>query len=275
MSVDKKRSRLAFAKLSRQLSRLAKKPAPATVHKFRTYGRRVEAQLDALVPHPNRNDLKLLKLLERLRKKAGQVRDLDVQITALRHLKILQNADGKSELIRALAEERVVREKKLARAFDKKALRELRRRLKRAAEAEIPLAANPLAIARRQLAALSQDHSPLTEKTLHRYRVVGKRARYLAELAADDPDAQPTIELLKRMQDLLGTWHDWLKLTEKAEAMYGTASDLPLVAALRNITRDKFRAAVEILAETRVTLSSRKPFARSARATAPTQAAAA
>src|ERR1700744_1061177 len=113
MPVDQKRSRLAFQKLDRQLSKLSAGPAPSNVHKFRTYGRRIEAMLDALVAHPNRNDRKLLKLLARLRKKAGCVRDLDVQISSLRSLKVPQEAAQKSELIHALVEERREREKKL------------------------------------------------------------------------------------------------------------------------------------------------------------------
>ena len=106
MSLDQKRSHFAFQKLNRQLSKLATKPAPENVHKFRTYGRRIEALLDALVAHPNRNDRKLLKMLARLRKKAGRVRDLDVQISSLRGLKVPHEAAQKSELIHALAEER-------------------------------------------------------------------------------------------------------------------------------------------------------------------------
>ena len=259
MSVDQKRSRLAFQKLNRQLSKLSRNPAPVTVHRFRTSGRRIEALLDALIPHPTRNDRKLLQLLARLRKKAGRVRDLDVQIAALRNLKIAQEPESKSELIRTLMEEREGRERKLARAFDRDTLQELQRRLKKAASDEIPSTTNPLTIAMRQLATLARDRAPLTEKTLHRYRVVGKRARYLAELAGDHPEAQRTIELLKRMQDVLGDWHDWLKLTEKAEALFGTVPENPLVSALHTITRTKFRKAVDVLAETRIALSARKP----------------
>jgi CHAD domain-containing protein len=259
MSVDRKRSRLAFQKLSRQLSKLSSKPAPENVHKFRTYGRRIEALLDTLIPHPNRNDRKLLRLLARLRRKAGRVRDLDVQISALRNLKIPQEAARKSSLIHALVEERHEREKKLARAFDRDALRDLRHRLKRAAADKIPLATDPLAIALRQLQTLARDRAPLTEKTLHRYRVVGKRARYLAELAGQASEVVRTVELLKRMQDVLGDWHDWLKLTERAEELFGSTSDSALVAALRNVTRSKFRKAVDVLAETRIALSHAQP----------------
>lgn len=258
MSLDQKRSRLAFQKLNRQLNKLSAKPAPESVHKFRTYGRRIEALLDALVAHPNRNDRKLLKLLARLRKKAGRVRDLDVQISSLRGLKVPQEAAQKAELIKALVEERREREKKLARAFDPETLSDLRRRLKRAADDEIPLTADPLAIALRQLEVLARDRAPLTEKTLHRYRIAGKRARYLAELAGETPAAVRVVDLLKRMQDALGDWHDWLKLTQRAEALFGSATDSALVVALRNVTRTKFRLAVDILAETRIALSQAK-----------------
>jgi CHAD domain-containing protein len=258
MSVDQYLSRLVFQKLDRQVSKLSAKPEPENVHKFRTYGRRLEALLDALVAHPNRNDRKLLKTLARLRKKAGRVRDLDVQISALRHLKVPQDAAQKSELIHTLAEERREREKKLTRSLGAETLHDLRRRLKRAAADKIPPTADPLAIAMRQLEVLARDRTPLNEKTLHRYRVAGKRARYLAELAGSTPEAIQTVELLKRLQNVLGDWHDWLKLTEKAEQLFGVASDSPLVTTLRNVTRTKFRGAIDALAETRISLSQAK-----------------
>jgi len=258
MAVDQKRSRLAFEKLNRQLSKLATKPAPQSVHKFRTYGRRIEARLTALIPNPTRNDRKLLKLLSKLRSKAGRVRDLDVQISAVRGLKIPQQASRKSELIHALVKERRGREKKLEKVFNRETLRELRRRLKKASLDEIPVNTDPLAIALRELRNLAHDRAPLTEKTVHRYRVVGKRARYLAELASKDPEAVRTVELLKRMQDVLGDWHDWLKLTQKAEGLFESEPDSPLVVTLRSVTRTKFRKSIDVLAETRIALSQAK-----------------
>jgi len=260
MPVDQERSRLAFQRLHRQLTKLARKPAPESVHRFRTYGRRVEAFLDELIPEPNRNHKKLLKLLARLRKKAGRVRDLDVQIVSLRNLKIPQEPDRKAQLLRTLAEERSLREKKLGKAFDEETISELRKRLKRAAgDADIPKNADPLGLAMRQLARLGRDHAPLTEKVLHQYRIVGKRARYLAELAGDNPDAQRLVEQLKRMQDVLGDWHDWLKLTQRAEGLFGGVQASPLVAALHNVTGAKFRRSVDVLTQTRATLAAKKP----------------
>lgn len=279
MPVDRDRRRLTFQKLDRQLTKLANKPAAEHVHRFRTYSRRVEALLDELVSQPSRNERKLLKRLGRLRKKAGRVRDLDVQIASLGSLRIPQDPGRKSQLRHILAEERARQEKKLVKAFDGETLRQLRKRLKRAAQREIPEGTEPLALALRQWARLGRDHSPLTEKILHEYRIAGKRARYLAELAGKNPEAQRLVEQLKRMQDVIGDWHDWLKLTEKAEKLFGGVQDSALLAALRNVTRAKFRQAADALAETRAALggkkavsmqaaSDRKPPAQAGRGTA-------
>jgi hypothetical protein len=47
------------------------------------------------------------------------------------------------------------------------------------------------------------------------------------------------------MQDRIGDWHDWLQLQTRAQKLFGGPSDSALVAALRNITRAKYRLAVE------------------------------
>jgi len=260
MPVDQTQCRVVFQKLDRQLTKVAKKLDPASVHKFRTYSRRVEALLGDLAPEPSRNGRKLLKLLARLRKKAGRVRDLDVQMSNLRSLKIAREAGQKSQLQRALAQERGNQEKKLAQSLHKENARELRKRLKRAAgDLEFPESTKPLSVTMREFAQLGRSQHPLTEKTLHQYRIAGKRARYLAEFAGKAPDAQRIIEQLKRMQDVIGDWHDWLKLTERAEELFGGVRDSALVAALRNLTRAKFRQGVDAVVEMRSSVAEKKP----------------
>src|ERR1700693_2875024 len=112
MPLDQENIRATFRKLSRQLSKLANKPAAESVHRFRTSSRRVEVLVADLAKKRSRNDRKLLKLLARLRKTAGRIRDLDVQTAALRSLKIPQEPARKSQLMRTLAEERARRDKK-------------------------------------------------------------------------------------------------------------------------------------------------------------------
>jgi len=260
MPIDLKRSRVAFQRLGRELTKLKKNPAPESVHKFRTNSRRVEAVLSEVVPQLNRNEKKLIKLLSRLRKKAGRVRDLDVEIASLRSLKIPEGNGHKSQFVDTLVEERTRREQKLAKAFDPATASEVRQRLKRAAsEVEIPKNTEPLTLTLNKLAKLGRDHATLTEKTLHQYRIIGKRARYIAELADHDAEAKRIVDQLKHMQDVIGDWHDWLKLTQRAEALFGGVRDSSLVAMLRNVTQAKFRQSVDAVAETRVALSSKKP----------------
>ncbi|HWY56276.1 MAG TPA: CHAD domain-containing protein [Terriglobales bacterium] len=259
MPIDLKRSRQAFQRLGRELAKLAKSQAPESVHKFRTNSRRVEALLSEVAPELKRNDKKLLKLLSRLRKKAGQVRDLDVEIASLRNLKIPEGNGHKSQFVDALVQERAKREQKLAKAFDRQTAAKVRKRLTRAAdEIVIPKNAEPLTLTLAKLAKLGREHVPLTEKTLHQYRIIGKRARYIAELADHDSEAKRVVDQLKHMQDVIGDWHDWLKLTERAEALFGGMKDSALVAMLRNVTQAKFRQSVDAVAETRAAISNKK-----------------
>jgi len=258
MPIDPKRSRLTFQKLARELTKLVKKPAPESVHKFRTNSRRVEALLSEVVVESHRNDEKLLRLLARLRKKAGRVRDLDVQIASLRSLKIPAGNGHKSQFMDTLVEERAQREKKLARAFDRKTADEIRRRLKRAAtRMAIPAGTEPLTLTLAKLAQLGRDYVPLTEKTLHQYRIIGKRARYIAELSDNEPEARRVVERLKHMQDVIGDWHDWLKLTQKAEKLLGSVRDSVLVTVLRNVTQSKFRQSLDAVADIRTELAGK------------------
>jgi CHAD domain-containing protein len=259
MPIDTKRSRLTFQKLDRELSKLAKKPAPDRVHKFRTNSRRVEALLSEVAPERHRNDEKLLELLARLRKKAGRVRDLDVQIESLRALKFPQANGHKSQMMDALVDERAKREKKLSRAFDRDTTGEIRKRLKRAAhEMDIPPDTEPLELTLRKLEELGHNDAPVTEKTLHQYRIIGKRARYIAELADGNLEAKRVVEQLKRMQDVIGDWHDWLKLTQKAEELLGGVRDSALVAMLRNVTQAKFRQSLHAVGEIRSVLDGHR-----------------
>lgn len=260
MPIDRKRCRVSFQRLALELAKLTKDPAPENVHKMRTNSRRVEVLLREISPELTHNDKKLLKMLMRLRKKAGRVRDLDVEIAALRSLKILEGNGHKAQLREALVEERSQREKKLGRAFDKEDIADIRRRLKRAAgKFEVRPETDPLALTLMKLAQLSRDNAPLTERTLHQYRIVGKQARYLAELAGRDAEAKHVVQQLKRMQDVVGDWHDWLKLTQKAEARFGGVRDSALVALLRNVTQAKFRQSIDAVAEIRRALSGKKP----------------
>jgi len=215
------------------------------------------------VPEPDRNQRKLLKQLARLRRRAGRVRDLDVQIAALRSLKMSEEPGRKTQLLRNLLEIRSQREKKLVDALDTDTVRDLRKRLKRAAaNVDVSLENfDPLLHASRMFARVSAAQATLSEEVLHKYRIAGKRVRYIAELAKDRPAAETMIGQLQRMQDALGDWHDWLTLSATVKKLAGNVPHSGLQAAVTNITRAKLRDAMQVVAETKAALLAR-PYSK-------------
>jgi len=252
MSIAPKRSGEVFQKLERDVIKLSSKPQAESVHRFRTGTRRMQILLGELSSHMDRNQKKLLKELGQIRKRAGKVRDLDVQLAALRNLKIPQEPRRKTQLIHHLIELRGEQEKKLRKAVDAKAVREIRKRLKRARKGFRPEATrDPLAVARAMIERLDRAGAPLTEAVLHQYRILSKRARYAAEFSDQSAEAEKFIAGLKRIQDAVGDWHDWLTLTQTARKHLGEVRESPLVAELHNVTGAKFRHAVAVLSQTR------------------------
>jgi CHAD domain-containing protein len=252
MSIDPKRMRAVFQKLEGDLIKLSSKPQPDSVHRFRTGTRRLQILLGELSPKLDRNQKKLLKLLGRIRKRAGKVRDLDVQSAALRSLKVPREPRRKTQLVNQLIELRAQQEKKLRKAVDKASVREIRKRLKRAAgRFDLKTSRDPLAVAKAMLETVDRAGAPLTETVLHQYRILSKRARYAAEFANPSPQADQFIAQLKRIQDASGDWHDWLTLTQTANQHLGDVRESPLVAELHNVTGAKFRRAVAVLSQKR------------------------
>ena len=253
MSIAPERCRLVFQKLERDLDRLSAQPEAKKVHRFRTGVRRLQTLLEELCPARDRNQKRLLKLLTRIRKKAGKVRDLDVQLAALRSLKFPQEPRRKTELMHQLIELRGQREKKLSKALTREAVREIHKRLKRARKDLNPeVNRDPLSVARQILEPIAKADGLPTEELVYQYRILGKRARYAAEFASKSPESTQFIAQIERVQDALGDWHDWLTLTQSAAKRLGDVRESSLVAALHNVTGAKFRNAVTSLSASHV-----------------------
>jgi len=262
MPIAPNSSLVIFQKLERDLIKLSSKPESKSVHRFRTGTRRLQILLGELSPRLHRGQKKLLKLLGRIRKRAGQVRDLDVQLAALRGLKVPREARRKTRLVHELIELRGRQEKKLRKAVDKDTIRDIRKRLKRARKNFSPEASrDPLAVARAMIKEVDRSDAPVTEALLHQYRILSKRARYAAEFSGKSVAAEQFIAGVKRLQDALGDWHDWLTLTQTASDRLGDVRESSLVAELHNVTGAKFRHAVAVLSRMRSERSAVTPIA--------------
>jgi CHAD domain-containing protein len=259
MPVDPQRNQEQFRKLARVFTRVRKAASPDSVHKMRTGIRRVETLLEALEAD-GRNERRLLKRLQRLRRRGGRVRDLDVQAEALRNLKIETEGACKNQVVDHLRQQRGKQAKKLVSMLDGD-LPELRKRLRRAAaRLAKPEAASqkrapgldPLARALRQFAAIADW--PLNDQNLHEFRLRCKRIRYTAEMAGDKPEAVYAVQQLKNIQDAIGAWHDWTELTATAVRVLEDAATCPLVVAMRNVTRAKLSHALRVVNQSRSNL---------------------
>jgi CHAD domain-containing protein len=129
--------------------------------------------------------------------------------------------------------------------------------------------AKPLAVvALESFARLATEMQALHAGNLHDFRKGAKKARYVAELAASgDGEAARVGETLKKLQDEIGDWHDWLVLAEEAHAALGGGATV--LVELIEAERDRhFAAAMQLAAKLRGRLMGewlavgRRPAAR-------------
>ncbi|QNI32224.1 CHAD domain-containing protein [Alloacidobacterium dinghuense] len=114
-------------------------------------------------------------------------------------------------------------------------------------------------VALESFARLVHEMEQLDANNLHDFRKGAKKARYIAESAAEDAHAIAVGKVLKRLQDDIGDWHDWLVLAEEARTALGdkgndiialldTERDHHYVLAMKTVNRLRGRLMGEWLA---------------------------
>jgi CHAD domain-containing protein len=220
--------------LSRQSLRLADvltvclaKPTPAAVHHLRTTIRRVEAQttvlaqLRGLPPH-GRESTKLRKHLKKLRRVAGRVRDLDVQLNLVAARSTPETAVESKRLRRRLRHQRDDEAEVLIDL-----IRRLHRKVSRAIEQLLAAlrSVEQLEVSVNELAAIAQRwfgqrcRPTASRDQLHTTRKAAKLARYMLDAAPNSITAKRAAKNYEDIQHKGGQWHDWLQLA-------ATASDI-------------------------------------------------
>jgi CHAD domain-containing protein len=210
---------------------------PDSVHRVRTGSRRLQAMIESLLrqrPALKNPATGWLQPLKRVRRAAGAVRDLDV------HRKMLEHWTGeKSPLPVASSDSPLTSQagnlddwlrnqrKHLAHGMIKQIRKQQHPLLEAQAAFLAALDANRQHRGRAQRSpetmALENfvravDSMPLLHaENLHDFRKAIKKARYLAESGTAKEADSSVAKALKRVQDSIGEWHDWLCLQHEAK----------------------------------------------------------
>ncbi len=264
MDANQARTQSLFRKLQKLPANILSDPNPGAVHQLRTTIRRVETSLVHHWGDLPRKERKLIKQLERIRKRAGKVRDLDVQIAALLGLKSESISRDKLRVMRVLEKNRIKRQQKLAAVLETELEKSLRKRLARARERLLAAPAqrsedhrrrtSHVSIALGQFAALVEQYPGLKEQNLHDFRMGCKRVRYIAEMGENEPNGRRAIEQLRHIQDAVGEWHDWVTLIATAQKALARRPGSPLLPLLRTNMHAKFLQALDVVSAARSAL---------------------
>lgn len=114
-------------------------------------------------------------------------------------------------------------------------------------------------VALESFARLAHEMQQLDAGNLHDFRKGAKKARYIAESAAEDAHAMAVGKVLKKLQDEIGDWHDWLVLADEARAALGEDGkelialldgerDSHYVVSMKTVDRLRGRLLGELLA---------------------------
>jgi CHAD domain-containing protein len=110
----------------------------------------------------------------------------------------------------------------------------------------------PAVLALDSFARLATEMQLLDATNLHDFRKGAKKARYVAELAAQtDVQAGAVGKTLKKLQDEIGDWHDWLVLADEAHAALDSAEAVELIAKVEGEREQHFVAAMKMASKLR------------------------
>lgn len=221
------------------------KSSPKQIHRLRTSTRRLGTLLKLTrTEHAGaRRTIKaideLMRLLKKVQKAAGRVRDFDVQ------RKILSTvADELASRYRGDNQEEILSDqKRLKKILADGRKRSAKRLLKKLETMEMPLQdrlqkceksfrllepvnTTPLICAERWIRAGARTDVMSSGDRLHEFRKETKGARYLAELQQKSSEAVRLAGQLQSLHDAIGTWHDYEVLVDMAIQVNGHSSVL-------------------------------------------------
>ncbi|HVT87451.1 MAG TPA: CHAD domain-containing protein [Tepidisphaeraceae bacterium] len=207
-----------------------------SIHKARVTTRRLKAAVELLDSVLDSDHAKpFAKVGRKLRRRLGPMRDMDVMIG---HLDDIPQASKFAPAVDYLKQQlQIKREKARSESTQKMSpikvvgrlasWSALRRDVTEAGDRTESLIEQSVHRQVREFQAQSQGLGHGTDP--HALRIAGKSLRYTLELAKASGHQLPSdvLKTFKRMQDMLGTWHDFVVLASRAMKV-SVKNDLPL-----------------------------------------------
>ncbi len=238
------------------LRKVRRDPQPDQIHKLRVSTRRFTAALEYGDLKPGKKQQAYLENLEDLRKKAGKVRDLDIQLELVNELPAPADHDDLRSLGAHLEKKRKRRASKLGELAGKlrhtRLLAHMEQMGQSAVSADRPEHDGALSEAQARLNVLAQKnqkHSTFKAGRLHQLRIELKMVRYLAELAPESAEKEHLMRQLKSAQDALGKWHDWESLTITAKKFFADKKICAVLQEIRTLAESRRMEAVTAVSE--------------------------
>jgi CHAD domain-containing protein len=246
MGLDPEQVQKPVRRIRKLLKKLPKQPAPQDVHDLRASSRRFEATVSALALDKKRRGRRTLRVVDRVRKRAGKVRDMDVLI----HLASTLHVDKEDECSIRLLEHLGQRRRKAAKALHsvvtkrraraRSGLKKLSRRFERLSAQGFD-AMRATAAALRLESALNEP-AKLGRENLHPYRLKLKDLRNTLRLA-EHPDPA-LLGALSEVKNAIGRWHDWEQLLTEAKGVLDHSPRCMLVRELHRICDEQYDEAL-------------------------------
>jgi CHAD domain-containing protein len=255
MAIDTSRIRDNIRKLRKALKTTRKSCTPDQVHKLRTRAKTFEASTEAFPFTSKRRLRRIQQALKRIRRKAGDVRDMDVLTSHLSTVPTKDEQDCVVQLFEHLGAERYKQASRL-RSLARKFGPDLRKQLKIVAKSVEQLNGKLSSTKRKRVSTEAagfalrlcddlQQPATLNRSNLHEYRLKIKELGSVLKMA--DNDAQKNfVDALNECKDAIGEWHDWEELIAITDNVLYPGHTCTLKRQLMEISASKLHQALSI-----------------------------
>jgi CHAD domain-containing protein len=252
MSLDPKKLEKSFVKLRKLVRKVSKDATQDQVHDIRTNARRVEATLQALQLSESRKGRRVLRAVTPMRKKAGDVRDMDVLTGFSSKLsgdgdeqclvKLLEHLGQERGRAASKLQKKIAKHRKAASRSLKKCASFIERNFDKQNSAKLkewPMDATSEAL---RITGELSNWPKLSSENLHPFRLKVKEMQYVLQLSGEDSELT---EQLGEVKDRIGEWHDWTELAAIAKDVLSDCKNCKVVAQIQRIARQEFETALK------------------------------